>query len=117
MKREGLAYSAHAYLHRSAKPVGSRLLLSEFLGKVQPTSQKTPMNDLNDPLLLRFRHLVIAGQAEPAAEDISAHVDAGAADISVGAASAVALDRDEGVRAVDRLHMHGLCILTEGITT
>ena len=75
------------------------------------------MNDVDNHVLLFFRHLVIAGQAEPAAENISAHVDAGAADISVGAASAVALDRDEGVRAVDRLHVHGLCILTDRITT
>jgi hypothetical protein len=41
---------------------------------IQPTSPKTPMNDLDNPILLLFRHLVIARQAEPAPENIGSYV-------------------------------------------
>jgi hypothetical protein len=41
---------------------------------IHPTSQKAPVNDLNNPILLLFRHLVIARQAEPATENISSNV-------------------------------------------
>ena len=66
------------------------------------------MNDLNDPILLLFRHLVIARQAEASAEEICADIDPLAFDVGVGPASSVALDGDEGVGAVDGLQMHGL---------
>ena len=66
------------------------------------------MDDLNNPLLFLCRHLVVARQAEAAAEHIRADVDAAAGNIGVAASAAVALGCNEGVRAVDRLHVHGL---------
>jgi hypothetical protein len=38
------------------------IFLSTTINHAQPTSLKTPMNDLNNPVLLLFRHLVIAGK-------------------------------------------------------
>ena len=66
------------------------------------------MNNLNNPVLLLFRHLVIARQAEPTPENIGPYIDSRALYISICAASTVSLDCDEGVRPVYRLHMHGL---------
>ena len=66
------------------------------------------MNDLNNPVLLLFRHLVIARQTEPTPESIGSYVDSTAFYVSIGAASAISLDCDEGVCPVYRLHMHGL---------
>ena len=66
------------------------------------------MNDLNNPVLLLFRHLIIGRQTEPATENIGSYIDSRAFYISICAASAVPLNRDERVRPVYRLHMHGL---------
>ena len=66
------------------------------------------MNDLNNPVLLLFCHLVIARQAEPATENIGSYVDSRALYVSICTASTVALNCDEGVCPVYRLHMHGL---------
>ena len=66
------------------------------------------MNDLNNPVLLLRRHLVIARQTEPTPENIGSYVDSRAFYIGICAASAVPFDRDERIRPVYRLHMHGL---------
>ena len=66
------------------------------------------MNDLNNPILLLFRHLVITRQAESSSENIGSYVDSRALYVGICAASAVTLNRDERVRPVYRLHMHGL---------
>ena len=66
------------------------------------------MNDFDNPVLLLFRHLVIAGKAQPSTENISPYVDSRALYVSICTASAVSLDCDEGVRPIYRLHMHGL---------
>ena len=75
------------------------------------------MNELNNPILLLFRHLIITRQTEPASENIGSDVDSRAFYIGICAASAVTLDCDKRVGPIYRLHMHGLCILTDGITT
>ena len=75
------------------------------------------MNNLNNPILLLRRHLVIARQAEPTTENIGSHVHSRALYIGICTPSAITLDRHERVRPVYRLHMHGLCSLTFGITT
>ena len=66
------------------------------------------MNDLNNPVLLLFRHLVIAGKAKPSTENIGSYVDSRAFYIGICAASAVPFDRDKRVGPIYRLHMHGL---------
>ena len=66
------------------------------------------MNNLNNPILLLRRHLVIAGKAKPATENIGSYIHSRALYVSICAASAIALNRDERVGPVDRLHMHGL---------
>ena len=66
------------------------------------------MNDVNNLILFLTRHLIIRWEAEPPTKDVSADVDAGTGDVGVGAAAAVAFGGDEGVGAVDRLHMHRL---------
>ena len=70
--------------------------------------QKAPMNDLNNPILLLRRHLVIAWQTELAPENIGSNIDSRAFYIGICAASAVAFDCDKRVGPVYRLHMHGL---------
>ena len=72
------------------------------------TSPKTPVNNLNNPVLLLFCHLVITGKTQPAPENISSNVDSRAFNISICAASTIALNRYKRVRPVYRLHMHGL---------
>ena len=69
---------------------------------------ETSLDYFNNHILLFRSHLVIRGEAEAAAEDVRAHVLAGAGDVGVAAAAAVAFGRDEGMGAVDGLHMHGL---------
>jgi len=64
------------------------------------------MYNLNNPILLLHRHLVIARQAEPSPEDVRADVDAGTGEVGIGFASAVTFHRDEGIGAIDGLHMH-----------
>ena len=66
------------------------------------------MNNLNNPILLLRRHLVIGRQTEPSSENIGSYVHSRALYVSICAASAVALDCDERVRPIYRLHMHGL---------
>ena len=66
------------------------------------------MDDVDDSVLIGGGHFVIGGEAEAAAEDIGADVLTGAGNISIGAAAAVALGSDEGVSAIDGLHVHGL---------
>ena len=82
--------------------------LSTTLMHIQPTSQKTPVNDLNNPILLLFRHLVIARQAEPASENIGTDVHSRAFYIGICPPSSISLDRHERIRPIYRLHMHGL---------
>ena len=52
-------------------------------------------------------HLVVAGQAETAGEDIGTHIGTAALDIGVGAGAAVPLGGHEGVAHVHGLHVHG----------
>ena len=73
-----------------------------------PFLQKTPMNDLDNPVLLLFRHLVITRQAEPSPENIGSYIDSRALYVSICTSSTVPLNRDERIRPVYRLHMHGL---------
>jgi hypothetical protein len=58
---------------------------------------ETPVNNINNPILLLGRHLVIAWQTESSAEKVGSNVDSGAFYVSVGATSAVTFDRNEGV--------------------
>lgn len=37
--------------------------------------EEAPVNDLNNPILLLWRHLVITRQAKPSAENIGSYVD------------------------------------------
>lgn len=80
-------------------------------------SKEAPVNDVNNPFLLLFRHLVIAGKTQPSTENIGSYVHSRALYISICAASTVALDRYERIRPVNRLHMHGLPRWSDGITT
>ena len=66
------------------------------------------MNDLNNPVLLLFRHLVITGKTQPSPENIGPNINSRAFYVGVGPTSAVALNRDKRVRPVYRLHMHRL---------
>ena len=84
------------------------IFLSTTLMHIQPTSQKAPVNNLNNPILLLRCHLIVAWQAQPSSEDIGTDVDSGPCYVCVGPASAVPLDRDKRIRPVYRLHMHGL---------
>ena len=70
--------------------------------------QKAPVNNVNNPFLLLFRHLVIAGKAQPSPENVGSYVHSRAFYIGICAASSVSLNRDKRVRPVYRLHMHGL---------
>ena len=63
-------------LERNAKLYGDEVALVEInpeqsepvrvtwkeYALIQPTSEKTPVYDFNNPILLLFRHLVIAGK-------------------------------------------------------
>ena len=60
-----------------------------------------------NPILLVEGHLVIRGEAETSAEEVGADVDARSFNVCICAAAAVALLGDEGVSAVDGLHVHG----------
>ena len=91
--------------------------LSDLLMHIQPTLLKTPVYNLYNLVLLFWSHLVIGGETESTAENIGSYVDSRALYVGICAASAVTLNRDERIRPVYRLHMHGLCILTDGITT
>ena len=75
---------------------------------MQQTSEKTPMNDLNNPILLFFSHLVIARKTQPAPENIGSYIDSRAFYIGICAALTVTLNRNERARSIYRLHMHGL---------
>ena len=66
------------------------------------------MYHINYYILLFRGHLVVGGEAEATAEYIRADIEAGAGNIGVGATATVALGRDEGMGAVDGLHVHGL---------
>ena len=73
------------------------------------TSPKTPVNDIDNHVLLLRGHLVVARKAEAAIEQIGAHVSSRlASDISVGGRATVALPRHERVHAVDGLLVHRL---------
>ena len=92
----------------SADTVSSYLRPSCTFSRHGPTSQKTPMNDVDNYVLLLRRHLVIAWQTEPAPENISSYIDSRALYVSICAASAIALNRNKRVCPIYRLHMHGL---------
>ena len=107
-------FSRHAFFLSTAlmhvRPIRLQagIFLSTTLSHTQPTSPKTPMNNLNNPILLLFRHLVIAGKAKPSTENIGSYINSRAFYVSICASSTVALNCDEGVCSVYRLHMHGL---------
>jgi hypothetical protein len=82
--------------------------LSTTLSHALPTSPKTPVNDVDNYVLLLRCHLVIAWQTEPAPENIRSYVHSRALYVSICTASAIALDCDEGIGPIYRLHMHGL---------
>ncbi len=92
----------------SADTASSRYLPIYALSHAQPTLQKAPMNDLNNPVLLLFCHLVITGKTQPAPENIGSNVDSRALYVSICTASAIALNRNKRVCPIYRLHMHGL---------
>ena len=94
------------HMHMRQIRLHAGIFLSTTLIHIQPTSQKAPMNDLNNPILLLFRHLVIAGKTQPSTENIGSYVDSRAFYIGICAASAITFYRDERVRPVYRLHMH-----------
>ena len=71
-------------------------------------SKEAPVNDLNNPVLLLRRHLVVGGQTQAAGEDIGSDVDSGALYVSICPSSAVPLDCYIRVCPIYRLHMHGL---------
>ncbi len=48
------------------------------------------MNDLNNPVLLHRRHLIIAGQAQAAREDVRAHIHAASGYVGIAAGTAAA---------------------------
>ena len=72
------------------------------------TSPEAPVNNVDNYILLLFRHLVVAGKAQPAPENISPYIDSSALYVSICAASAVTLDCNKRIRPIYRLHMHGL---------
>ena len=80
----------------------------EPLIHIRPMLQKTPVNDLDNPILLLFRHLVIAGKAQSTPENIGSYVDSRAFYVGVSASPTVTFYCDERTGAVYRLHMHGL---------
>lgn len=99
------------YLQTSCTSKRYGIFLSTTLSHAQsmfPFLQKAPVNDLNNPILLLFRHLVIGRQAQSSPENIGPNIHSRAFYVSICAASAVPLDCDKRVRAVYRLHMHGL---------
>ena len=59
------------------------IAISTHLMRIQPTSQKTPMYDLYNPILLLWSHLVVAGQAQASAEDICTNINPASGDISI----------------------------------
>lgn len=66
------------------------------------------MNNLNNPILLFFSHLVIAGKTEPTTENISSYIHSRAFYVRICAASTISFDRNKRIRPIYRLHMHGL---------
>ncbi len=82
-----------------------------------PFLQEAPMNNLNNPILLLFRHLVITRQAESSSENIGPNIHSRAFYISICTSSTVSLNCDKRVGPIYRLHMHGLCKWSDGITT
>lgn len=66
------------------------------------------MNDVDDLVLLFRCHFVVGGEAKTAAEDVGTDINAGTGDVGIGATATVAFGGDEGVGAVDGLHMHRL---------
>jgi len=76
---------------------------------------KAPANNLNHPVLLLRRHLVVAWQAEPAVEDIRANVNGASRDVGVAPPPAVSLNRYKCVTPEDRLHMHWFPSLSVGL--
>ena len=66
------------------------------------------MNNLNNPILLLFRHLVITRQTKSTPENINSYVHSRAFYVSICAPSAITLNRNKRIGPVDRLHMHWL---------
>ena len=48
--------------------------------------QKTPVNDLNNPVLLHRSHLIVARQAQPSSEDIRSDIHSGSGYIRIACA-------------------------------
>ena len=71
-------------------------------------SFETPVNNINNPILLFRCHLVIARQAQSPPEEIRSGIDSAAGDIGVAPSPAVAFPGDELVGPVDGLQVHGL---------
>ena len=80
----------------------------ERVVRVMALSFEAPVDDFDDDILLLRGHLVVAGEAQAPLEQVRAHVRLVLLDVGVGPAPAVPFPRDEGVGAVDGLHVHGL---------
>ena len=64
------------------------------------------MNNLNNPILLLFRHLVITRQTEPTTENVSSNIHSRAFYIGICAPSAITLNRNERVGPIWKpMHM------------
>ena len=70
--------------------------------------EKTAVDDVDNSILLLFRHLVIGRQTESAPENISPNVNTRTSDIGVRSSSAVTLYSHESVCSVNWLEVHGL---------
>ena len=98
--------------------MSNQCVISPYLPPIyiQSTSPKTPMNNVNNHILMLRSHLVIGRQTESTPENISSYVDSRAFDICICLSSTIAFNRDERVCPVYRLHMHGLPRLNLWIT-
>jgi len=61
-------------------------------------SLEAPVDDLDDPVLLLRRHLVIARQAQASVEDIRSHIDATAHNVRITSRAPVTLRCDKCMR-------------------
>ena len=66
------------------------------------------MNNLNNPILLFRRHLIIARQAQSSSENIRADIHACTGYIRIALSASVSLYRNKRMIAINRLHVHWL---------